>query len=899
MIIHHPHTYSIDELLEKLKSKTDGISDENAKQRQTTYGKNVLPEKPPPSALFTLLKQFNNFFVYILLLAAIISYVASEKVDTYVILIIVIINAIIGFILEFRAEKSIKALSKLTVRYAKVIREGNIIKIDAQHLVPGDVILIEAGDYVPADARLLHTQNLSCVEASLTGESAPILKNIEQMPENTPLADRKNMVWMGTYIVAGSGKAVIISIGSQTELGKIALSLESIEKNKNHFEEKTDMLVKQMGIIAFIGAVITFISGYFIQQIPLPEISFFAIATLVSAIPEGLPIIMVIVLAIGAHRMSKRNVIIRKLSAAETLCVTNVIMTDKTGTLTQNIMSVEEIYLPPGQSITVTSEGWSPKGSFYYSGNPIETNEFPLLNLFISIAGNVSPAQINEQGDGQFEVIGDPTEAALIVLAQKANHGTKEKDTTLSKVDEMPFNQELKARAMLLYDRQQQKTMLYVAGAPETILERSSYAYDASNCPVSLTEKNKERHYQVTDEIAQKAMRTIALAFRELPNDVITLDESLLIDLTFIGIAGIKDPVRPGIKESIEMAHQAGIRVIMATGDHKTTAMAISKEIQLIVDDTSNIMTGSELERLTEAEFSSTVKTTNVFARLTPEMKLRIARELQIQGNTIAMTGDGVNDAPALKMADIGIAMGLSGTDVARESSELVLTDDNFVSIINAVEEARIIFNNIRRTTYFLVTTNIAELFTVISTIILGLPLPLLPTQILWLNLVTDGVLVIALSMEPGHSHILETKPNKRSENIITKNVIPYILIIVTIMAVSTILVFQALLPYGISTARTGAFVVMSMTQIFNVFNMRSMKLSAIALGLFSNAPLNWAVGASFLLILSVLYFPPLMSALEFESIQLLTFLLLVLISSTVWISVELYKFMQRKSKLS
>jgi len=902
------YSLSAAEALNKLSSNKEGISLQKAKLLLEKYGFNEIKEKKTLRPLFVFLRQFNSFFVYILIAAVIISFFAKNLIDMYVIIAIILINSSIGFFQEYRAENAINSLKKMIVPYAKVYRDSELLNIPAARLVPGDIIFLESGDRIPADARLVELKDFTTVEASLTGESFPSLKQLNALREETTLADRTNMVWMGTFVSTGTAKALVVATGNSTAIGCIAHDIESIKKEKSHFQKKTDILARQMGIIAIICATVIFFIGFFIRGFQFKQMLLITIASLVAAIPEGLPAILAIILAIGAFRMAKKNAIIRKLTATETLAIVNTIITDKTGTLTQNTMTVQAILLPGESEIDIEGAGWVPRGELKRKGNSISPLEIKNLAKLLSMSYlcNNSKLVKEEFFDAKrkeffdnYRIIGDPTEAALRVLAEKAGIKKEFLEEKEIRIDDLPFSQKLRYRASLILLKKEKKKQIYVIGAPEILLKNSSHVLKL-NTSKKITKLEKNLIEKQINELASRAMRVVSLAIKEVPDNVEELSESLINNLTYLGIVGIIDPPRPEVKGAIARARQAGIRVIMATGDHKNTALAIAKEIGLRSNNSPNypeILTEEELEKLSPEEFGKAVENVNLFARLAPHTKLRIASTLQKKGNIVAMTGDGINDAPALKQANVGIAMGIIGTDVARESAEIVLADDNFASIINVIEEGHIVFDNTRQTSFFLVTTNLAEAFTLMVTMGIGLPLPLLPTQILWLNLVTDTGPGIALAIEPRHDGIEEEGPKNPKENILTKEIMPFLLLMSAIMLVLTTIIFMLYLPEGLNKARTGAFVIMAFTQLYNTFNLRSLKESMFKIGIFSNKHLIWLVLSSFALILGVLYIPLFQNAFQFAHLNLTEFLtLLVLSSSVLWVG-EIYKKFKNSKK--
>ncbi len=889
------HSKSIEKTLEELSSHPEGLTLEEVKNRWQKFGPNEIPEKGAPHPVFIFFRQFRSFLIYILIGAALFSFFTGHIFDVSIILAVLLFNAVMGFVQEHKAERAIRALKKIVVDFTNVIREGELLKIPTKDLVPGDIILLEQGDRIPADARLLELKNFRTIESALTGESLPTDKNPEELPEKTPLADQKNMVWLGTFVASGQAKAVVIATGLKTALGQIAQSLEEIKPLKTHFKIKTDLFAKQMAGIAFTSATIVFLIGFIVKHLEFEETFRFAVASLVSGIPEGLPAALVIVLAVGARRMAKRKAIIRNLQATETAGVINVIATDKTGTLTQNTMDVEKIILLEQEEITVSGEGWSPKGQFFQKGKIIFPLENPHLRKLLHIACIWNNAKLIKEDNKKniYKIIGDPTEAAQVVLAEKA--GLK-KETLLGKekkIDDLPFNQELKYGASLIERSEEEKIIkkeVYVSGAPETILKFSV-----------LGVGEREEILKKVENLAKEGLRVIGLAYKTVPLETEKLTEDLIKDLVFAGMVGMEDPPRPEVKEAIAKAKTAGIRVLMKTGDHKETALAIAKNIGM-VDEKAEALTQMDLEELSEKEFDEAVKNVSIFARLTPQMKLKILESLQKQGYVVAMTGDGVNDAPALKKADIGIAMGQIGTDVARESSSVVLADDNFASIVNAIEEGRTVFTNVKQVSLFLITTNFAEVATLVLSLIIGVylwgetVLIILPAAILFLNMVTGGFTVAPLATEPRHENVLNRPPRKKEENILSKDILPFLALMIVIMTVLTIFVFNVFIEQGsLGKARAGAFAVMALTQLFNVLNMRSLSQSIFKIGFFSNKFIMAGMTASVLAILGALFVQRIAERFGFEPLFVSEFLIIALFSSLVLWGGELYKWWRRR----
>ncbi len=900
------HSILTEDVFSDLSSKHEGLSRKEVERRLEKYGPNEISDDDKNNPVLIFLKQFKSGLVYILIAAGIISALFGKMIDAYVILAVLLLNAVMGFVQEYKAEKAIKALKRLIVPTVKVYREGTLFQISAKTLVPGDIIFLEEGDRIPADARLFYTKDFRTSEASLTGESVPVGKDIEILDKETDLADRKNMIWMGTFVAGGKAKAVVVATGKDTVFGTIASDIKHVEKKGGHFEEKIGMLSRQMAIFAFSGALIIFTLSLLFSGISINEIVhmsegfretlLFSIAALVSGIPEGLPAILVILLAIGATRMAKRNAIIRKLPATETLGVTDHIVTDKTGTLTKNTMNVRSVLLSGEDEVRVTGEGWNPYGEFYIGDQHILPLRDSRLEKLLYIAGICNDAKLTKDEDekDRYKIIGDPTEAALVVLAEKA--GIKEEILIKEqkKVDDMPFNSKLKYRAslsVLLEDENNKQ--LYVVGAPEEVIKNVTHIEDKQGVR-KISSAEKKKMLLRVNGLTDKAMRTIALAYKPLPKDTKEISYSMAKGLTLVGVVGMMDPPREEVKDAVEKAYRAGIRVVMITGDHKGTALAIAKETGIIKEGREKALTEKELLKMSEKQFETAVKDVDVFARTTPHMKLKIAKCLQEKhGAVVAMTGDGVNDAPAIKQADIGIAMGISGTDVTKEAGEIILADDNFASIISAIEEGRIVFTNTRQTTSFLVTTNIAEDIVLIISVLLRFPLPLIPTQILWLNLITDSVAGFPLAVEPGHGNILNRPPRDKKENILSAEIIPFFILMTAVMAVLSILVFNTIHEgdASLGRARAGVFTIMAFTQLFNAINMRSIRESVFKIGFFSNKYLILALLFAVILQLAVIEIPFFQNVFGFGGLTFKEIISLIGLSSSVFIFAEIYKY--------
>ena len=880
-----------EEVLERLKTTSSGLSEDEAKKRMERFGPNEIAEAAHEPLWLLFLKQFKSLLVLVLLIAALLSYLTGNIVDVYIIMAVVLIDASIGFFMEMRAETAVSALKKMLNPQAKVIRDGEQLVVHSRVLVPGDLIVLEEGDSIPADGRLVEARNVRTVESALTGESLPESKFTEPIEAVTPMADRKNMLWKGTFVVAGYGRAVVAGTGINTEIGRVAETLSSIKSGKSHFQMKINRLAAQMGAASVFFAAVLFAVGWFMLDMDLKDLFLISVAAMVSTIPEGLPSIIAVVLAIGTHRMAKRNAIVREFTSTETLGAVSTIITDKTGTITENALTVRKIFVTdrsPQHEIEVTGEGWFPAGNFISNNVVMEPASLPAVMQLLKIAAYSNNASIRHISESDtYELSGDPTEGALLVLARKG--GIAAVNTAVEKISDLPFNSNLKMRASLL--REGGKSSLLVVGAPEKILSLSNkclYRDGEKEMDNAATGEVKNK----VNEWSSQAMRVIALAYKPWhKND---FDQEDVNELVFVGLAGMLDPPRAEVKEAIQNCRKAGIRVIMATGDHISTAVAIARSVGIIRDGDDSQIVGlaeEQLLALDAMEFDDAISTVNVFARLSPGTKLKIAERLQQMGQLIAMTGDGVNDAPALKKADVGIAMGIMGTDVARSSAKLVLADDNFATIVSAIEEGRIVFTNARQASFFLITTNAAEITTLIVAVSLAMPMPLTAIQILWLNLVTDGIGDMALAAEKGHGDVLNEKPLKKEERILNKSILPFLLLNVVIMAGLTIAAYRHFLPQGVETARSAAFTVMSFTQLFNLYNMRSLKRSLREIGLFSNIYITITMLSSSAITIIIIFVPFFQGIFGFGPISYGSFSLLVALSSTVLWATEIFKY--------
>ncbi len=830
------HCKEIADVVLEFNTSTDGLTEAEAQKRLAELGYNELKRRKGRGILSIFLDQFKSLLVAILIIAALISLLLRERADTYIILIIIIINAFMGLAQEYKAEKAIERLRELASPEATVLRDRGVKNIPAKEVVCGDVIILKSGDFVPADGRLSESSYLRVDEASLTGESVPSSK-VSNVLKDVSLADRKNMVYMGTTVTDGRGKAVVTSTGMNTEMGQIAEIIQSIEMEKTPLQEKLEDFSKILtgGIAGFCALI--FILGTARGE-PVFEMFLTAVSLAVAAIPEGLPAIVTIVLALGVQRMIKRNALMRRLKAVETLGSSTFICSDKTGTLTKKEMMVSRIFVNH-KMYTVTGMGYSQKGAFFVDGKEVTPDEPLLLTLQIGVLCN--DARVRGEA-----VVGDPTEACLVVSAAKAGLQKEALEERFERVREIPFSSERKI--MTTIHKKNGKYAAYIKGAPDVILELCAQILEDKRA-VLLTDEKKQEILAVYDSMASKGLRALAMAYKE--NGNLEKEENIEKDLIFVGIQGMRDDPRPEVKDAINMCNEAGIRSMMITGDFKTTAVAIAEEIGI----SGEAVTGEELDRLSDETLEQKIEHIGVVARVSPEHKTRIVAALKKKGHIVAMTGDGVNDAPSLKTADIGIAMGIAGTDVAKEAADMVLTDDNFASIVKAVEEGRHIYDNIIKFIYFLLCCNIGEIFVLFFAILLGFSRPLIPIQILWINLVTDGFPALALGVDPAEEGIMKRKPRDPEESIFGQGRGRGILETGFLMSV---LVLTGFYFFGgsLEHARTFAFSTLVFVQLAHTFNCRSEHRSIFDIGFFSNIYLVGAVLLSVGLQLSVVYIP-------------------------------------------
>jgi len=878
------HSIEKTDVYEKLSSSEDGLSEAESSKRLESYGVNELKREKRITPLQLFLNQFKDFLVLILIASALVSlgigfiqHTEEEVVEALAILVVVAFITIVGFVQEFKAEKELEALKKMVSPEAIVVRDGEQVKIDAKLIVPGDILVLEAGDKVPADARIIEEIDLRVNESALTGESLPVQKEDVILTEKTPLADRRNMVYTGTIVTYGKARAVVVETGMNTELGKIAGHIQDIESEKTPLQIRLDTVGKQIGLIVIVLSIIMFIIGL-ISGAGSPITLFLAaVALAVAAVPEGLPAVVTVTLARGMRKMVEKHAIVRRLTAVETLGSTTVICSDKTGTLTRNEMTVRKIYVG-GDQASVTGRGYEPKGDFSLDKNRKD------LRLLLEISSLCNNSSLTKTG-GSWTIVGDPTEASLVVAASKAGLWQKNLKKEYPRVGELPFSSERKMMTTL-HKNPGGVEVAYVKGALDIILGLCTKVILGGR-EVELTDERRDDILSMNDEYTSQALRVLGMAYRKVPKGL--SHDEIEKDLVFVGFAGMIDPPRIDAVNAIKVCNTAGIRTVMITGDHKGTAVAVATEMGLFTGK-EKVLEGVDLEEISDEELEDVVGEVAIYARVSPEHKLRIVNALKKQGEIVAMTGDGVNDAPALKKADIGVAMGITGTEVSKEAADMVLADDNFASIVSAVEEGRGIFDNIKLFIKYLLSCNIGEVLTIFIGIIGWARLPLLPLQILWMNLLTDAAPALALGFNPKDPDIMERPPRDPEEGIITKQTLTRFLGIGILMSAGTLIVFALMLSQDPGKAQTLAFTTLVLFQMFYVLSCRSEKFTLFKVGLLSNAYLILAVVFSVLMHIAVVSIPFLQDIFNTVSLSYSDWFIAVAISSTAFIIPEALK---------
>jgi len=876
------HSQPIEAVATQLKTRLDaGLSAAEAQARLAQHGPNELRERPPTPFWKLVLAQLNNFVTILLVVASVISALLGDLIEAVVIMAIVVLNAVLGVVQESRAEKALAALKKMAAPEAETIRDGHRVRVSSRELVPGDVALIEAGNYVSADLRLIESVNLKIDEASLTGESVAVEKQAtDTLKPDVPLSDRRNAAYMGTLVTYGRGKGLVVGTGMNTQMGMIATMLQSVEEEQTPLQNKLDQLGKTLGIAALTVCGLVF-GVYVLRALGNPTVDLgkavveaflISVSLAIAAVPEGLPAIVTITLAIGMREMIKRHALIRKLAAVETLGSATLICSDKTGTLTQNEMTAVKLWVHHTE-VDVSGQGYQPEGRFTHGK---ESHELDALSD-VEVAGLlwtamlVNDAQLEETGligdKTTYRMVGDPTEGALIVAAAKAGLWRSDVEQHYPRVAEVPFDSDRKRMSTIhalshvtMDDASplqpgEQGYVVCVKGAAGGLLERSTHMLHRKGA-LPMEEHDIQEIRAASSRMANQALRVLGVAYRKLDRlpEKPTAEE-IERDLIFVGLIGMIDPARPEVKPAIENARRAGIRTVMITGDHPDTARAIASQIGLLRAD-AEVHAGIELDKLSDDELNQMVAQTDVFARVSPAHKVRIVEAFRARDEIVAMTGDGVNDAPALKRADIGVAMGITGTDVSKETADMVLTDDNYVSIVSAVEQGRIIYSNIRKFVFYLLSCNVAEIAVIFIAALAGWTTPLTPIQLLWLNLLTDGAPALALATEKGDPDIMQQRPRPKKEPIINRVMVTRIAVITVALTAVVLIAYQIGLRTSIGLAETMAFVTLALAELPIAYTSRSERYPLYRLGVFGNRWMQAAVGLSIVLILAVLYIP-------------------------------------------
>ncbi len=882
----------IEELVGSLQTHLErGLPLQEAQERLAKFGANELTERPRPGFLALLWDQFNNYLVIILIIAALVSLALGEYVDSIAIMFIVVLNAVVGVIQESKAEQALAALKKMSAPNAQVIRDGRQLTIPGREIVGGDIVLLEAGNFVPADLRLVESVNLKIEEASLTGESVPVEKNASVvLDKEIPLGDRKNTAFMGTLITYGRGKGLVTGTGMNTQIGLIAEMIQSFEAEDTPLQKKLEHLGKVLGTACLAICALVFIYGLFrdthltealnggflnyleAEKKDIINLFMTAVSLAIAAVPEGLPAIVTICLALGMQRMIKHHALIRKLPAVETLGCATVVCSDKTGTLTQNQMTVVQGWTG-GKRFRITGEGYDPSGQFFAGSEPFDPRTDPDASVLLHGALVCNDAKLEERSDDagkrSWQIIGDPTEGAMVVAAAKSGYRRGELEQALPRIQEIPFDSDRKrmttihrvegAHGQSVFSGVGSPPIVaFVKGAPDVILDLCRQRLDSGQA-AGLTDDSRAAILEQNRDMASNALRVLAVAYRplqEVPASV--TPETVETDLVFVGLLGMIDPPRPEVVEALKVARGAGLKSVMVTGDYKDTAEAIARDIGLLTPG-GLVLTGPEIEKLSDEELTARTDKLEVCCRVSPQHKTRIVDAFKARGHVVAMTGDGVNDAPALKRANIGVAMGITGTDVAKQTADMVLTDDNFASIVAAIEQGRIIYSNIRKFVYFLLACNIGEILIIFGAMLMGLPIPLRPVQLLWLNLVSDGAPALALGLEKGDPDIMKHPPRSPTEPVINRDMAIGIGVVGLVDALAILAVFYLALqryPDQLVAAQTIAFVTLCSSELIRAFTARSEYHSVFSIGVFSNRWMVWAVGVSFLLVLMVVYVP-------------------------------------------
>ena len=881
------HSLETEDALDRLDSAPKGLDSKQAQQRLEEHGPNTLGAEERVSPLTLLIRQVRNPLIYLLVGAAVLSLVVGKYIDSGVIFGVIVLNSLLGFFQEWRAEGALAALRHMAALHARVLRNGEPTEIEAAEVVCGDILLLETGDRVAADALLLDADELQIDESALTGESQPAGKQPGRADEQTPMADRRQMVWMSTNVTGGRGRALVVQTGMQTQMGQIAGAVRSTLREKTPLQKRMHTLGIVLGAVG-IGLAVVVLGLELLRGYKIVEAIMFSVAVAVSAIPEGLPAVISVTLALGVRRMADRNAIIRHMPAVETLGSTTVICSDKTGTLTQNQMTVRRLWAD-GKTYELTGEGYQPDGVLQSPEGQVLEQPTDSLEMLLRIGVLNNNARLRQK-ENQWIAEGNPSEAALLTAAHKAGMDPDALQQDIERLHEVPFSSDRKYMATLHPHKDADNRVAFVKGAPDRLLDFCSHVL-IDGKPAPLDADQRQAVEDAISDFATHALRVMAGAFCEFDagkNEIAADDVER--GLTLVGLWAMIDPPRQESAQAVSDAKAAGIHPVMITGDHAATALAIAKQVGIAGDGSA--LTGRDIDAMDKPALAEAALRSGVFARVSPAHKLKIMEALREQGHVVAMTGDGVNDAPALKGADIGVAMGRNGTEVAKEAADMILTDDNFATIVHAIEEGRVIFSNLRRVVYFLVATNIGEILTMITALMIGMDLPLTAVMILWVNLVTDGACTIPLGVEPKHWDVLKQPPRNPRESILNGMLIRRMATLTPLMAAGTLLMFHWSRPDGLEHARTVAFTTLVAFQWFQAFNARSHYQSIFSIGVFSN---RWLLGGVALaIVLQVLVVHTGLGRMLFGTTHLsaMDWFWVVMTAGSIWVADELLKLM-------
>ncbi|WP_317135846.1 cation-translocating P-type ATPase [Methanochimaera problematica] len=880
------HTKNSDEIAGILKVDMQGVSPKEREKRIGLYGHNEIKEEDKKSPVYIFFKQFRSVLIGILIIAAFVSLIVGEIIDFFAIILIVLLNAILGFFQEWQAEQAIAALKQMLGLKSFVLKNGIETEISASDIVPGDIVVLQSGRKVPADLIIISATTLDIDEAALTGESVAQEKFPGITDEDTPLSKRTNMAYMGTTVTNGRGTGIVVATGMNTEFGEIAELTESIVDDQTPLARSLDTLGKNISVISVIVAFLIVMLGI-IQQRELIEMFMTAISLAVAVIPEGLPAVVTLTLAIGIKNMYKKRCLIRHLSASETLGSVSVICTDKTGTLTKNEMTLTKIYVPEN-TFEVTGSGYDPKGDFFLKGGEIDPISYPDLSRILK-AGLMCNHAILSKENNEWKIVGTPTEGALVVAAHKA--WIPEYELPIQSIQK-EFSFDSSRKRMTTVYKEETGFFAYTKGAPEFILSLCT-GQISNGEEIPISEKEKEHYKDIYESLASEGLRVLAIAYRNLGSEIYQTAEETEKDLIFLGFAGIMDPPREEVKESLDICKSAGVDVILITGDSAMTAKAVADGVGL---ESNGVLKGQEIDTLDDDSLAEKLKSVKILARVTAEHKLRIIEILNNEGHIVAMTGDGVNDAPALKKANVGIAMGIKGTDVAKESSDIILIDDNFESIVEGIHEGRREYDNIQKFTRYLLSSNVGEVIAISAGMIMNLPLILMPLQILWINLVTDGISALSIGLEPAEKDIMQQKPKNPDEKLLNQSAVTIIFSIGAFIGLTTVFLFICCLNNDVARGRTLAFTGIIVFELINVLNFRSFRGTLGSIGFLSNPAVIIAIAASLIIQVIVVYHPFFQALLKTVPLLATDWILIFLLGLPLLLAGELYKYLRTRS---